>query len=104
VVNVRPESSSLRIVLCRRSILPVVVGEYGAVRMWRIPLWWQIRSKATVAGGWASLPVKDLGVVGQDLLGDAVARKGLAHRPGRRSVDELGHHAVAGVVVERRGC
>jgi hypothetical protein len=43
-----------------RSILPVVVGEYGAVRRWRIPLFRQIRSNRSLAGFLPSLPVKTL--------------------------------------------
>ena len=38
---------SARRVRWNRSILPVVVGEYGAVRMWRIPLSVHIRSNST---------------------------------------------------------
>jgi hypothetical protein len=36
--------------LCQRSILPVVVGERGAVKRWVIPLLRQIRSKRTGPG------------------------------------------------------
>ena len=39
--------NSARIVLCSRSTFPVVVGEYGAVSRWRIPLSVQIRSNIT---------------------------------------------------------
>jgi hypothetical protein len=40
-------NNSARMVLCSRSILPVVVGEYGAVRRWRTLFSLQIRSKST---------------------------------------------------------
>jgi hypothetical protein len=37
-------NSSLRSVSWKRSILPIVVGERGLVRVWRMPLWRQRRS------------------------------------------------------------
>jgi hypothetical protein len=40
--------------------LPVVVGEYGAVKRWRMPLLAQIRSKSTGPGPWPKRLVKTL--------------------------------------------
>ncbi len=52
--------NSARIVLCSRSIFPVVVGEYGAVRMCRIALSAQIRSNITGPGPRPNRAVKTL--------------------------------------------
>ena len=52
--------NSARIVLCSRSTLPVVVGEYGAVSRCRIPFSVQIRSKRTGPGPSPNRPVKTL--------------------------------------------
>ena len=43
----RRQRNSWRSVLCQRSTFPVVVGERGAVKMWRVPFSRQIRSKST---------------------------------------------------------
>ena len=51
---------SERMVLWNLSTLPVVVGEYGAVSKWRIPLLVQIRSKSTGPGPWPKRAVKTL--------------------------------------------
>jgi hypothetical protein len=42
--------NSARTVLWRCSTFPVVVGEYGAVRIWPMSLWAQMRSKTTGPG------------------------------------------------------
>lgn len=42
-----PVKNSARSVLCQRSILPVVVGEWGLVKMCLMPLLVQIRSNST---------------------------------------------------------
>ncbi len=52
--------NSARIVLCSRSTLPVVVGEYGAVSRCRIPLSVQIRPDITGPGPRPNRPVKTL--------------------------------------------
>jgi hypothetical protein len=50
-------SNSVRRVRWNRSILPVVVGERGAVRRCSMPFSRQIRSKRTSTGGWWNRPV-----------------------------------------------
>jgi hypothetical protein len=52
--------NSARIVLCSRSAFPVVVGEYGAVRMCRMPLSVQIRPDITEPAPLPNLAVKTL--------------------------------------------
>ena len=59
-LNSRPLTNSRRKVQCQRSILPVVVGLAGLVRMWLIPFSRQILSKRTSESLRPKRPVKTL--------------------------------------------
>ena len=87
----------------KRSTLPVVVGEYGAVSRWRMPLLAQIRSKSTGPGPWPNRAVKTLPLsvnIWSGTVGAQCPLQCFAHRPGRRPGHDAGADAVTAVVVD----
>jgi hypothetical protein len=103
--NERCTSSSSRWrVWWRRSILPVVVGEWILVSRWVMPFSRQILSNSTSTGtpGLWNRPVNTLNV-GQHLLGNPVdphrVHERQAHRAGGRPHHRRGQDAEPGMVI-----